>query len=367
MTKSAHNKYWTKTLVIAEAQRYSSQSEWRKAGGGSMTAARVNGWIPAATAHMLSNQKTKGFWTKDRVLEDAKKYSYLAQWIKAKPSGYDAAKRNGWLEESRVHMESPKKPMNFWTKQTLIEDAGKYSTKSQWKANNASAYATALNKGFLDDCCAHMESIRKHDGYWTKENCLTSAKKYQTIAAWSKAEGNAYDATKRNGWLKAITAHMVKVFSHGEYTIYSYLLQHGIKFAYQQRFSDLKDKRELPYDFFVNDFNLVIEYQGRQHFETSATSRFRKDAISQPRRDAIKKEYALKKGMFYLDISAEKTDEIESAVYQKLKEISILQNKNLNLVRRDLTNEEISLLASLGVWSKEAVLVDARKYSKTAD
>lgn len=316
---------------------------------------------------MTDQRKPRGYWTKERVIEDAKNYSYLTLWIKASESGYSAAKKNGWLKDACAHMVSPKKSMGFWTAENLIKDARKYSTKSEWKNNSASAYATALNKGVLDQCCAHMESPRKPDGYWTKEKCSESAKKYQTISAWSKAEGNAYDAAKRNGWVRDITSHMVKVFSHGEYTIYSYLLQHDIKFEYQKRFKELKDKRELPYDFYLHDFNLVIEYQGRQHFETSVTSRFRKDAISQPRRDKIKKEFALNASLFYLDIASENTNEIELAVHQKLQEISALQNKELNLTKRDLTKEEIGVLANLGVWSKEAVMADAKKYSKTAD
>jgi very-short-patch-repair endonuclease len=367
MKRSAYNKYWTKALVIAEAKKYISQSEWRKAGGGSLPAARTNGWMKEATSHMKSSKKPKGYWTKERVLEDAKKYSYLTLWINAEQSGYSAAKRNGWLKEACAHMVSPKKRMGYWTKEALLNDARKYQTKSEWKSRSGSAYATALSKGLLEECTSHMNSIRKPEGYWSKNKCLESARKYQTISAWSKAEGNAYDAAKRNGWVKAATAHMVKVFSHGEYTIYSYLLRHNIKFEYQKRFKELKDKRQLPYDFYLNDFNLVIEYQGRQHFGVSPTSLFSKDSANQARRDAIKKAYALNSGMFYIDIAAEKTDEIEFAIHQKLKEISLLQNKSLRLSKRDLTEDEINTLASLGIWTKESVLADAKKYSKTSD
>ena len=51
------NKLWTKELVIEHAQKFESQAEWRKAGGGSMAAARANGWMEAATTHMLRKQK----------------------------------------------------------------------------------------------------------------------------------------------------------------------------------------------------------------------------------------------------------------------------------------------------------------------
>jgi hypothetical protein len=155
-TRIAHNKRWTKELVIAEAQKYQSQAEWRKAGGGSMGAARENGWIEDATAHMHSRQKPKGYWTKERVFEEAKKYSYLTEWVKAGGGSYTVAKRNEWLTEACSHMQSPKVPMGYWTKERLIEDAKKYSSRVEWKKANGSAYATAGSNKWLDLCCAHM-------------------------------------------------------------------------------------------------------------------------------------------------------------------------------------------------------------------
>ena len=365
--KTAHNKYWTKELVIAEAQKHPSQSEWRKAGGGSMGAARENGWIQEATTHMVSKQKPKGYWSKERVFEEAKKYAYLTEWVKGSGGSYTVAKRNQWLAEACAHMKSPKVPMGYWTKERLIDDAKKYNSRVEWKKASGSAYATAGTKGCLEECCAHMELLVKPVGYWTKERCIESAKKYPTIIAWSIGENGAYDAAKGTPWYTEATKHMVKTFSHGEYTIYSFLLSHDIKFTYQKRFKDLKDKGQLPYDFYIDELKLAIEYQGRQHFGTSKTSLFRKNAEDQPRRDAIKKEYAEKNGLFYIDIETQKTEEIEQQLIDKIKEIAKLKGKRLSLQRRELSPEEQSVLGSLGVWTKQAVLNDALKYKTLKD
>lgn len=365
--RTAHNKYWTEELVIAEAQRYQSQSEWRKAGGGSMAAARENGWMAVATAHMLNKQNPKGYWTKERVLDEAQKYSYQTEWIKSSSASHTVAKRNKWLKEACAHMKSPKVSMGHWTKERLIEDARKYNSRVDWKNSNATAYATAGTKGYLDECCAHMESLVKPVGYWNKLRCIESAKKYPTIIAWSIGENGAYDAAKGKSWYSEATAHMVKTFSHGEYTIYSFLLSHDIKFTYQKRFKDLKDKGQLPYDFYIDDFELVIEYQGRQHFGTSKTSLFRKNAEDQPRRDVIKKEYAGNNGLFYLDIETQKTEEIEQQLINKINEIAKLKGKKISFQRRELSLEELSTLKNLGIWTKEAVLKDALKFKNLKD
>ena len=41
---------------------------------------------------------------------------------------------------------------------------------------------------------------------------------------------------------------------------------YNIKFEQQKTFPDCKDKSLLPFDFFLPDFNILIELQGEQHF-----------------------------------------------------------------------------------------------------
>ena len=44
-----------------------------------------------------------------------------------------------------------------WTKETLIEDAKKYDKISDWMSGNISAYNTALKTDYYDECISHME------------------------------------------------------------------------------------------------------------------------------------------------------------------------------------------------------------------
>jgi len=293
------------------------------------------------------------------VLEEAKKYTYRSEWSKAGGGSFAMAQKKGWLEEASVHMKSPKVPMGYWTKDRLIDDAKKYESRSAWKKANASAYATALNKGCLAECCEHMEFLQRPNGFWTKEKCLQSAQQYSTIQSWAMGDPAAYDAAKRSDWYKDVIAHMTKIVSHGEYTIYVFLLQYDIKFTHQKRFKDLKDKGQLPYDFYLEDLNLIIEYQGRQHFSTSKSSMFRKDSTTIPRRDSIKRQYAKNNGFYYLEIETQKTAEIENEIKSKIEAIT----KTLfGLSKRDLTEVEKKKLQNLNSWTKEAVIQDAKKY-----
>jgi very-short-patch-repair endonuclease len=54
--------------------------------------------------------------------------------------------------------------------------------------------------------------------------------------------------------------------SRGEKRIASFLSRHEIEFVRQKRFSDCKLKRQLPFDFYLPEQNVCIEYDGEFHF-----------------------------------------------------------------------------------------------------
>ena len=54
--------------------------------------------------------------------------------------------------------------------------------------------------------------------------------------------------------------------SSGELMISKILTDNGIKFIEQYKFDDCCDKRSLPFDFYLPDYNILIEYQGLQHY-----------------------------------------------------------------------------------------------------
>ena len=44
------------------------------------------------------------------------------------------------------------------------------------------------------------------------------------------------------------------------------LQQYGINYTSQKSFIDCRDQRTLPFDFYLPDYNILIEYDGEQHF-----------------------------------------------------------------------------------------------------
>jgi hypothetical protein len=92
------------------------------------------------------------YWTKELVLVEARKYQTRSQWKTNSLGSYKAAIREKWLEEAASHMKILK--IN-WTMELLKANAAHYNTRGKWKEAEPAAYKTARAKGLLDEVCAH--------------------------------------------------------------------------------------------------------------------------------------------------------------------------------------------------------------------
>jgi len=114
-------------------------------------------------------------------------------------------------------------------------------------------------------------------------------------------------------------------FSKGETKIDLFLSSMGVFFEAQKTFKDCRgDKRPLPFDFYLPKYNLLIEYQGEQHyFPVDFASKGREWAENLHKklmeRDSVKKKYCKKKGITLLTISYKKFNKIEEILTDFLK------------------------------------------------
>lgn len=85
--------------------------------------------------------------------------------------------------------------------------------------------------------------------------------------------------------------------SKGEKFIRNYLDKHCIKYISQKTLKGLKDKQSLSYDFYLPDSNILIEYQGIQHFErVSFNGKGYTDLDKQKHHDRLKQRFAKENG-----------------------------------------------------------------------
>ncbi len=105
--------------------------------------------------------------------------------------------------------------------------------------------------------------------------------------------------------------------SHGEEKIFSYLTKNKISFETQKTFDDLKNKRKLSYDFYIPNKDLLIEYNGKQHYINgfgSTTHEWHK----QLHRDWLKRKYAKENGITLLVIPYTQFNNINKILEEKL-------------------------------------------------
>lgn len=113
--------------------------------------------------------------------------------------------------------------------------------------------------------------------------------------------------------------------SKGEKAIDSYLQNHNIRYIREYRFNDCKYKRTLPFDFYIEDVNIAIEFDGEQHYtplsfgskeKQEATDRLKEIQI----RDAIKTKYCIDNNIKLIRIP-----------YWDIDNIEVILDKELNI------------------------------------
>lgn len=108
----------------------------------------------------------------------------------------------------------------------------------------------------------------------------------------------------------------------GELDIKNLLEDTGIAYQKQKTFKGCKDVRLLSFDFYLPDYNLLIEYDGKQHFEPIKFFGGETEYIKQVRRDAIKNNYAKENNINIIRIPYTVTGRrLEQTILDELKQL----------------------------------------------
>lgn len=359
-------RVWSKKALLQDALKFDSRATWKKSSYG-YEFANKNGWLEIACKHMTGGKGLyqKGYWTLDKCILDAKKYKTKSEWRYSQvPNGFTVAKRRGWLEQCCAHMTLVKRPNGYWgVHENCLKDAAQYSTLGSWEKHSAAAVSTARKNKWLESCVVHMDPRAPSNLKWTKKLILDDARRYRAISDWRENSPGAYKAAHRTKILGEITANMSSVISQGEYQVTKFLLERGIKFETQKRFSDCRDKTYLPFDFYLPKFNLLIEFQGVQH--RKGWRRDDGDAKNIARRDAIKKSYASNNSYHFIEIWSLK--EVSTVLTNALEVIEQNNGRKLSLEKKILSPSELNSLLTLGIWTLEKCKEDAIRFKTKSE
>ena len=79
--------------------------------------------------------------------------------------------------------------------------------------------------------------------------------------------------------------------SKGERAIREFLTDNNVEYIPQHKFKNCRNIRPLPFDFYLPEHNICVEYNGRQHYESVDIFGGDTTFKLQKRKDDIKKNY----------------------------------------------------------------------------
>lgn len=305
-------------------------------------------------------------WSKDMVLASARKYTKRSEWKANESSAYKAALRLDCMDEATHHMPIIKRN---WTDEELLTSAANYRTRGAWKTAEPSAYKTARIRGLLENVCSHMVEGKRVNGTWSQEKVLASAKKFNSIAAWAADEVSAYNVAKKNGWMAKATEHMSALaMPIGPSIIHKYLLSHNIEYVAEKRFKEDKEIASKPFDFYITTLNLIVEFHGKQHQRGWRDDEQSRKEIQE--HDLQKKTWALTNGYDFLEIKSWESKS-EVAINKKLK-VAIdcaakKQDVEVSNVARDLSKLELKKIQSGFAFTDDEIFEEAKKHKTRAE
>lgn len=291
------DNYWTKENCHKAALSFKNRNLFAKKYGAAYNKARLNGWLDDICSHMEWINRPNGYWTKERCAEEALKFASRNEYLTKSGGSYKSAKNNGWLDEICSHMESKIKPKGYWSYENCLKESLKYKYKDDFAQACNGAYSVSLKNDWLNTFYPKRKPYKLSQNHknkirsgWskrkkTKKEFLIAAKIMHGEDTYNYNEF-IYVDTHTKGKIICSNKEHPPFFqtprdhagmgngcpccksSRGERKLLSILSKLDIHFIYQKAFKDLRSNKNkcLFFDFYLPDFNILIEYDGHLHF-----------------------------------------------------------------------------------------------------
>lgn len=112
--------------------------------------------------------------------------------------------------------------------------------------------------------------------------------------------------------------------STGEVLVSSILNQLNVLFEREYTFDDCRDKLLLPFDFYLPEYNILIEYNGKQHYEPIDFFGGELEFKIRLKHDNIKKQYCLLHNIQLLIIPyTYSVEEVKQSILNVMRPVTI--------------------------------------------
>ena len=200
-------KIYSDVELHEKAKKYSSRSEFSRRDSSAYQAASRRGILDDICSHMQVLRRPNGYWTKEKILERMKEVKNYQQFIREPTGAYYAAVQQGILDEVRAVATVKARKRTNYTVEMITEAAKAYRKRSDFRLHDKAAYNAAQRMKILDEVCAHMPSSHGvKRGHWTDETLLEEARKYSSKTEFAREAGFAYKKALANNLVDKIDA-----------------------------------------------------------------------------------------------------------------------------------------------------------------
>lgn len=247
--------YWTKERIFEDAKRFNTKTDWVKnSGDGPLQRAKDLGVYKIATSHMQSPKRIRQKKYSDEAIKaDALKFNNPTDWWAKSMNFYGAALRRGknFYKEATSHMILKMKPKGYWTIDLIKQRASNYESIKDWRLNDPESYSAARNLDSLGYKKVSKNLKRIVGGkVWFKENIFEEARKFSTIKEWKEKSKMSYQAAVSGGFTRSASKHMTPLGHAYKRCVYSIKLQKqnmvyiGLTYNFKQRVKEhMRTKR----------------------------------------------------------------------------------------------------------------------------
>ena len=173
----------TKDEILQLAKGYKYASDFKKAYPSHYHCAIRLGVLKELAFEVKDTRK----WTYDTCHAEALKYSTQIEFRKASPVAYNVSLSNGWINDWLP------KTIIIRSNGELLEEAKKFKTINDLRRSDNSLYCLILTRGLLEQ--TGLQYLRKQ---WTKEKVREEAARYNTRLALQKGSKGAYNYALKN-------------------------------------------------------------------------------------------------------------------------------------------------------------------------
>lgn len=156
----------------------------------------------------ITVKKPNGYWMiRDNVKNEAAKFKSKSEM---KSKSYPAYLGMCALKISDELFPGGKKSNGYWTLERCVIAAKKYSNLDEFsRSPDAKAYQYLSARGIVREHTKHMNHKKREGNHWNHGECIKEALKYKTRNEFRSISNGAYDSCRTNGWLNEACSHMI--------------------------------------------------------------------------------------------------------------------------------------------------------------